>query len=170
MPKIITDQEIQSFISEQKILPENFHFTLRTRNFYQNYQREISTKDHQFLIIVRRTIGDPLNFSVVIGVKIQNKWFRLRRYNGNYHTHKNKLEQMKFHQFHIHKATERYQLNDLDEDQFAEPTTAYTDLDGAFQLALQENNFKTPTALKHKLLDEFLSHSHNIPDVSGEKE
>ena len=50
-----------------------------------------------------------------------NRVFRLRRYNGKSHEHTNPIEKEIFYDFHIHTATERYQvLENKKEDTYAE--------------------------------------------------
>ena len=65
----------------------------------------------EFRIILRRNHINPLDFSVILAVRVpnSNQLFRLRRYNGNSHEHTNKIENEKLHDFHIHLATKRYQ-------------------------------------------------------------
>jgi hypothetical protein len=67
----------------------------------------------------------------------------LRRYNGK-HTHSNILENDRFHAFHIHVATERYQRAGFDEDHFAERTTRHYDLKSAIDRLLTDCGFAPP--------------------------
>jgi hypothetical protein len=70
--------------------------------------------------------------------------FRLRRYNGKSHEHTNKIEGNTFYEFHIHTATERYQDRGMDEDAFAEPTTRFSDLNGAIDCMVADCGFDLP--------------------------
>jgi hypothetical protein len=67
--------------------------------------------------------------------------FRLRRYNGSSHRHTNSIESETMDGFHIHTATERYQLLGGYEDHFAEPTDRYGTLDGAIECMLSDCGF-----------------------------
>jgi hypothetical protein len=44
----------------------------------------------------------------------------LRRHNGKSHEHTNQIEAGAFYDFHIHRATERYQELGMREDAYAE--------------------------------------------------
>lgn len=97
----------------------------------------------EFRIIIRRSQFNPLDFSVIPAHKVpmSNELFRLRRYNGRSHWHTNPLERQTFYDFHIHQATERYQVLGAKEDHYAVPTDKYADLDGASTCMLSECGF-----------------------------
>ena len=103
----------------------------------------------EFRIIIRRSRINPLDFSIILGycVPKSNQVLRLRRYNGRSHEHTNPLEEQTFYDFHIHMATEKYQLTGNREDTFAEVTDRYSSLDEAIlclvedcNVIMQENN------------------------------
>lgn len=72
-----------------------------------------------------------------------NELFHLRRYDGKSHEHTNPIEKEKFYDFHIHKATERYQsYGNGEEDKYAEPTDEFSDFSQAFQCLLKDCGFK----------------------------
>jgi len=98
-----------------------------------------------FRIIVRQGTLNPLDFSVILGYRPQSgqRLFRLRRYNGKSHEHRNRIERNAFYDFHIHEATERYQLLGMDEDAYAAPTGRYADLDGALAALVEDCSFAT---------------------------
>ena len=89
-------------------------------------------------LMFRQSTFNPLDFSVILGYIIPNtnQVFRLRRYNGKSHEHTNWLEQEKFYDFHIHTATERYQIAGWNEDGYATPTDRYSDHHGALRRRL----------------------------------
>ena len=58
----------------------------------------------------------------------------------------------KFYNFHIHKATERYQLLGEDEDKYAEPTNCFFDFHSALQCLLNDCCFVTPEDSQLQLL------------------
>ena len=109
----------------------------------------------KFRVIVRMSVSDELNFSVVLGVKVPppKKFFRLKRYNGN-HEHTNTIEDEKVIGFHIHTATERYQVNSVREEDYAEPTERYTDVTGALKCLFADANFEDSKALQDTLFEE----------------
>lgn len=100
----------------------------------------------RFRLFARQLTLDPLDFSVILGYEVpsSNRVFRLRRHNGNSHRHTNRLEVETVRGFHIHMATERYQLAGLNEDDYAEATTRYGDLAGAIDHMLDVAGFEPP--------------------------
>lgn len=70
-----------------------------------------------------------------------NKAFILKRYNGKSHQHTNKIEQNTFYDYHIHTATIRYQELGGNIEGYAEVTTAYSTLEGAWKRMETECNF-----------------------------
>jgi hypothetical protein len=69
-------------------------------------------------------------------------WYILRRYNGKNHTHKNKIEKEKIRGYHIHKATERYQLRGYNIDGYAEEAFTYSNWHDALSVMLGDCNIK----------------------------
>jgi hypothetical protein len=88
-----------------------------------------------------------LDFSAILGWEMPSlmRVFKLRRCNGLSHEHRNPLEGGEpFFDFHVHTATERYQLHGSSEEHYAEPTAAYTDLRGAIRHLLETCSFEPP--------------------------
>lgn len=143
-----SDQEIQSLISEPKPVPGNWDrlTTLRSKRGHEERLLDL-TGEHgnKFYIILRKNTLMYLDFSVIIATLIpnSNKRFRLLRYNGKSHEHANKIEGDKFYDFHIHFATERYQMLGYGrEDSYAEPTNRYSDYHGAISCLITDCNIK----------------------------
>ena len=139
-----TDEEIVKLIEERKVLPNDWRDQL-------DRKRKLLVKGddgNTFCIIIRPGKVNPLGFSVILTVFAPqlNRPFRLRRYNGSNHTHYNRIEKEEIDGFHIHYATERYQLNRLKpkEEDYAQPTDRYSDLEGAFQCLIDDANFERP--------------------------
>ncbi len=155
MELLFSDQEITALIEERKVLPDNWSSKLKKRmNRGSNeYLLNITGEEgNKFRVIVRMSVSDELNFSVVLGVKVPppKKVFRLKRYNGN-HEHFNTIEDEMISGFHIHTATERYQVNSVREEDYAEPTQRYTDVNGALKCLFADANFEDPNALQDTL-------------------
>lgn len=115
-----------------------------------NYQRSFEltgANGSEFVVKLRQTVVNPLIFSVILGYRIPGLWtvFRLRRYNSK-HFHTNVLEGERFHDFHIHMATERYQGAGFNEDHYAERTTRHYDFRSAIDCMLNECGFSNPLA------------------------
>lgn len=150
MPLIYSDLEIAALIQERKPLPKNWRSQLRPRGEHRHTKGHLDiTGDagNQFRVILRQNPAKPLDFSVILAVRISqsSKFFRLRRYNGHSHEHINHIENTKSDGFHIHCATARYQAINRAEDGYAVPTTRYCDINGAVQCLLNDANFEEPT-------------------------
>ena len=156
---IFTDQEIAAVIKERKALPNNRHnkFRKRMNRGSNEYLLNITGEEgNKFRVIVRMSVSYALNFSVVLGVKVPppKKFFRLRRYNGSNHEHTNPIENEVVTGFHIHIATERYQVNSIREEDYAEPTERYANVNGALKCLFADANFEAPNALQDTLFEE----------------
>lgn len=143
---VIPDDKINVYLIERKTLPSNFNpqnIKLRDKGSYSSFDQEaMSDSGNTYKLIVRQSNGNPSDFSIIVGVMLGGTLFRLRRYNGNSHPHRNKLEGESFDEgFHIHKATQRYQENGFEEDGFAEKTTRYSNWHDALSTAIKDNNF-----------------------------
>ena len=150
-PKAITylDHEIESLIGERKVLPHDWQSRTRLKPKRGHYERHLDVSGAsagQFRPILRKSVENPLDFSIILAVRVpqSNRLFRLRRYNGKSHEHTNHIERVTFYDFHIHFATERYQEIGAREDTFAEPTDRYSDVAGALACLIADANFDTP--------------------------
>ena len=144
-----SDNEIAGLIRERKQLSMHWRnkSQLRPKWGHQESLLEvIGESGNEFHIIRRRNIINPLDFSVILAVRVpqSNRIFRLRRYNGKSHEHTNHIEGDSFYDYHIHMATERYQEIGGREDAYAEVTDRYTDSKGALDCMLQDANFALP--------------------------
>ena len=145
----LTDPEIAALIAEVKPLPDNYQQKIQTKPKRGHRERELNlvgASGSGFRLILRESAFNPLDFSVILAwLPPQSASpFRLCRYNGKSHEHTNALESQKFYEFHVHRATARYQQSGLREDSFAEPTTRYSDFAGAMNCLIQECGFQMP--------------------------
>lgn len=158
MEFILSDGEIEALIQERKLLPIEWiqKFVEVKKKGHTEYHLNVpGNAGRDFEIIRRESNFDLANFSVVLGVYFpgENECFRLRRYNGNNHTHTNRIEKVEVCGFHIHMTTEKYQRKNLQDnriqiDGYAEPTTRYQDIEGALRCLIKDANFQeTPTLL-----------------------
>ena len=93
----LTDLEIGSLLAEQKPLPADYQSRLQLRAKTGHKERELDITGaggSEFQIIVRQSVFNPLDFSVILGYSIPKSsvLFRLRRYNGRSHEHTNRIE------------------------------------------------------------------------------
>ena len=140
--EIVSDQQIKRFISETKLIDKNFKPILRERKVCFEFHHEVVGEEgNVYRLIVKQSKINPLDFSIIFGVVIGGKMFRLRRYNGDSHEHTNPISREKIDGFHIHKATQEYQENGFREDAFAVKTSKFSDWKTALNLMIKENNF-----------------------------
>lgn len=145
----LTDAEIAALIAEAKPLPDDYRQRVQTKSKRGHREREldlVGANSSAFRLILRESAFNPLDFSVILAWLHPQSTspFRLRRYNGKSHEHTNTLESQKFYEFHVHRATERYQQSGLREDSFAEPTTRYQNFAGALLCLIQDCGFQMP--------------------------
>lgn len=136
-------------IEERKFLPEDYlsRIELRPKRGHKERELEIGGEgENRFVIILRQSALNPLDFSAILGYRIPNTnvVLRLRRYNGKSHFHSNRIEGNEFYDFHVHYATERYQLLGMEEDSYAQPTDKYSNLTQAIDCLLKECGFVFP--------------------------
>lgn len=146
----LSDDEIQALLRERKAIPPGL-FPPRPMAEIHHHRRkdfEVTAESgHEFVVALRQSVLNMMDFSVILGYKLPGTFtiFRLRRYNGSSHRHTNALENETIDGFHVHTATERYQLSaGFKEDHFAELTVRYADLSSAIECLLNECGFRSP--------------------------
>jgi len=141
-----TDAEIAAYIAECKPITPGFRPSIRLKPKRGHDERELDIRGIDgtpFQIVLRQNQINRLDFSCILAlIPSAGPLFRLRRYNGKSHEHSNIIEPIKFYDFHIHEATERYQVLGAREDHFAVPADGYCDLNGAIRCMLRECGFK----------------------------
>lgn len=136
-------------IQEPKPLPPDYRARVQLRDKRGHMGRELDVTGvygTRFRLILRQCHFNHMDFSVILAVNPfeTNQLFRLRRYNGKSHEHRNPIEEDVFYGFHIHQATERYQEMGAREDTFAEATDRYVDLHTALRCMLDDCAFEYP--------------------------
>ena len=149
MPTFLKDTEIAALLAEPKPLPDDYRTRLQTKPKRGHHERELDitgTKGSKFRLILRQALLNALDFSVILAYLPPQSTtpFRLCPLNGKSHEHTNKVEGNTFYDFHIHRATERYQQSGLREDAFAEPTNRYQDFATALRCLVQDCTFQLP--------------------------
>lgn len=151
MEVFLTDKEIQGLIDERKqmtIAPDELFRNMKEKRGHKGSEHIIPRPDaSSFIIKVRISNENSLDFSAILGYSPpkSTKLFLLRRYNGKSHEHKNKLEDGNvFYNFHIHTATERYQLEGTKEEYFAEITDRYSTVQEALNCLIADCNIALP--------------------------
>ena len=121
-------------------------FCLLPSGLVEYSPRTISRRGSNYLVILRRSRINTLDFSVILSIERprSNQVFILRRYNGKSHHHTNKIEGTRFYDFHIHQATERYQLHGMNPEGYATPCDEYSNFDEALFCLLRDCNFEKP--------------------------
>ncbi len=156
---VLTDAQIEALLQEPKPMPSDWLMRLRPRPGRIGHNvRDLDVagaNGSDFRIIVRQSAVNVLDFSVILGYRptLGPRLFRLRRYNGRSHEHRNRIEGDRFYDFHIHVATERYQLLGMDEDAFASATDRYADLSAAYNALALDCGFQVVQAAQMSWLD-----------------
>lgn len=159
MARTYSDQEIAALVQERKPLPGDWRKRIRLRPKRGHDERDLAlTGDagSEFRLILRQNKLNPLDFSIILAVRVpqSNQIFRLRRYNGKSHEHTNHIEDETIYGFHIHMATERYQEIGTREDAYAELTDRYGDFHGALRCLIAHSNIEVPPDEQDRLFDE----------------
>lgn len=141
-----TDDEIELLLKEGKPLPPDYQARTQIKTKRGHKERELDIRGdrgNEFLLILRQSNFNPLDFSIILAFcpPKTNQTFRLRRYNGKSHEHTNKIEGGTFYDFHIHKATERYQERGDREDTYAEATDRFFDFHSAINCMFEDCSF-----------------------------
>ena len=159
MPITYSDQEIASLVRERKPLPANWRARTRLkpkRGHHEQHLELIGDAENEFRPVLRRSCINPFDFSIILAIRVagSSQLFRLHRYNGKSHEHTNHIENVTFHDFHIHFATERYQELGAREDAYADPTDRYDDFDGAFLCLRDDENLAVPHGAQRDMFEE----------------
>ena len=145
-----SDLEINNLIGESKPLPLNWQSQIQLKEAGVSKKGDLDIRGvdgNTFRIIIRQSRLNILDFSIIIGVypSGSNKLFHLRRYDGKSHEHTNPIEKERFYDFHIHKATERYQdYGTCEEDKYAEPTDRFSNYGEAIDSLIKDCGFELP--------------------------
>jgi hypothetical protein len=146
---ILTEDDIDRLIKERKAIPDGLavpQIRLSEKNKHRRKDFEVQGETNRFIVKIRQSAVNPLNFSVILAYLLPGSYtvFRLRRYNGKSHEHSNTLEQQTFYDFHVHQATERYQSPGFKEDHYASTTNRFWNLESAVACLLNECGFRSP--------------------------
>lgn len=139
----VTDAEIARLVALPKRVTNPGARQRQQRGSWQiNYECTTDTGEN-FRIYRRQNIRDPESYSCGISYILPSgQHLTLRRYNGPSHEHSNTLEGGATLRLvcHVHRATERYIRAGRKPDHYAEATTRYTTLDGAFLALIEDCN------------------------------
>jgi hypothetical protein len=148
---ILSEDEILALLLEEKPITDGLSPSVTKMTSIQHHRRKgfsvTSKSGHMFVINIRQSELNALDFSVILGYEMPREFrtFRLRRYNGKSHRHTNTIENQTLDSFHIHTATERYQQRPgFKEDHFAEATNRYHSLETAITCLLDDCGFRVP--------------------------
>lgn len=149
MADFLSDAEVDALLNEEKHLPTDYshRFMLKPKRGHSEFELELGSADGSvFRVVARRSNFNALDFSVILAYRAPSSTqvLRLRRYNGKSHEHTNPIERQTFYDFHIHTATERYQLSGNREDTFAEATDRYANVDQALECLFKDCGFVVP--------------------------
>lgn len=157
MEYYFTDNEINELTLERKGYNGTVEDLLKFKESdgHKRSTFEIPRSDGSAFIVKLRQNTNTLNdFSAILAFQQKgvNKDFKLRRYNGM-HEHTNKLENIRFFDFHIHYATQRYQDAGRKEESYAEKTDRYSDIKGALKCLIDDCHIQIKTNPQVRLFD-----------------
>ena len=143
---VISDTQINMYIQEKKVLPAGFSSSpplkQRGRGEQYHFEQEVrGVTGNIYKIIIRVSLVNPSDFSIIFGILLNGALFIIRRYNGDSHIHTNKIEGIEVEGYHIHKASEKYQEKGFRPEGYAEKTVNYSNWRTALDVMLNENNF-----------------------------
>jgi len=164
MARVLPDSFIATLLGETKSLPSNWVTRLRTRPksnmaFSQRDYSLTAPSGHEFNLVLRASLQSPLDFSVILVYMEDSQEYILRRNNGVHPSrHTNRWEKMQGQPnsqlevgYHIHMATERYQLAGLRIDGYAKATDQYRDIESALRVLLTDCNFVVPDSARAQI-------------------
>lgn len=139
----MTDDELAQARIEVKTRVSRTRAKQKAKHWEQQFELRGSS-GRNFRLFKRWNVSLPHVFSVGLDVVMPNgESLNLCRYNGAYHTHRNRLEGTKVPAtYHVHVATERYISAGLSPDGYAEPTTRYRTVDGALRCLIEDCNIE----------------------------
>jgi hypothetical protein len=156
MPTVrYTNDEIQTLVKEPKPVPGDAFSPVNWRSREGHDRADLDVEGENgnlFSVKLRRNQYNEKDFSLILCVEVPNSnvTFRLRRYNG-YHTHRNKIENERFRDFHIHTATELYQERGFDEDGYAQVTDRYSSFATALRCLIEDCGFEPEAGSQQNL-------------------
>lgn len=148
MPKhVLTDDQIGALLAERKPIAPREVNRLKKRLRQKPNNTRYKTADihvrgdsgRVFHIVATQHVSNKLKFSVRLAIYWRRHWVNLIRCNGHHGPHPNTLElgtslwQVPANTMHIHQATARYQLAEMQAERFARPTDGYSSLEGAVE-------------------------------------
>jgi hypothetical protein len=149
----LTDAEIDRLTAVRKVLPADWRSKLLRLTRAKGFAHERASllvygaDGETFTVNGRVNVLYPEDFSAILSyVPRTGPVFRLRRYNGLHPPgfHPNVIEGTMAKGFHIHQATERYQVAGLREDAFAVSSDRFTTYAGAVDCLMRDCGFVVP--------------------------
>ncbi len=144
MPSILGDIRIKQLIKEKKFIPRAPSKFKRKiiGGHYRFGTAIIGVSGEKYYLYCNESIDDPGEFSVGLGYEKRdiNRLFLLHRYNApDYPGHVNPIEEEIIDGFHIHTATERYQIfGKKQEEKYATATTRFNNSESALVCLLTD--------------------------------
>ncbi|WP_155848195.1 hypothetical protein [Advenella kashmirensis] len=146
---MLTEDELDLLRSvEKRVTNPRARTTTKARHEQLNYDLVSVDRKYRFRLFTRQSLVINDGFSCGIQLIRNNASIMLARYNGADHAHVNSLDGTKFAPHcHIHIATPEYIEAGRRPEGYAEITTRYTDLNGAFNCLITDWNI---TGLKSR--------------------
>jgi hypothetical protein len=157
---ILTDSQIDNLIADDKYLQDSVLRNTKWKISGAHRKKDVLVTDSQgneiFMIFWRQLVTDSLDFTVGLSYKVPDSTQRINliRCNGKSHIHTNKIESDNLDiTYHLHKASERYQVAGFKPEDHAVATDKYSTMDEAFKYLCTIANIhigdKRQTRLEH---------------------
>ena len=156
---ILTEDMVGKIIAAKKYIKQSVdtnNLPLSDNKRFRLKKYDLECDEYDCKMIIRQNTDRPTNFSVILVYKdAKNGEQTIVRYNGNHGDHKNRLEKETIKGPHIHRMTERYQLNSTHPDGYAEATDRYSDLNSAVQRFMEDMNIRDIKQKGHPVLEDY---------------
>jgi len=158
MGRVLSETEIDSLLGEEKRLPLEWERRVQVRpksnqSFKERGFEIEGVSGSHFRVVLRQSNLNPLDFSIILLFRdSEGTEYRLIRFNGRHPSgHTTKWEKRRArpnsgfrNECHVHRATERYQLEGLDIDGYAEVTHDYDSFETALDRFVGARGFRLP--------------------------
>lgn len=164
--RILSDEEIAGLIAEPKECPEDWREKLAPRaaegmRHATGSFTAMGAAGHEFTVLTRLLPADHLNFSAILRFDdTDGAHYNLIRCNGIHGQHTNDIEKEQglepavfIDEFHVHWATECYQVRGFYVEKYAEPTEEYQGFGGAVLHLLRLGSFDIPREAQRSFED-----------------
>ncbi len=156
---MISDSEVERMISAPKFIERAIDLSqlqLSEDGRFRLKRYKLECGEYGFFVMIRQNTDRPDNFSIILVYEGRGRReVPVLRFNGNHGRHKNRIEGETIDGPHIHKLTERYQMETTHPDGYAVATSGYADLKGALDAFMKAAHIRVKSNKHNRTLEEF---------------